>query len=166
MLINDKGLKPNEEDGHNRTSLQLAFEKGSRDIISLLMECPDVTLAVEKLYRERAVNDNAANAILVVAALIASVTFAGWLQPPLGLVQYSNLKNTHSWNTTSGNPSYAAVEVSSVRYFWIFNNLSFYLAMATVISGAAEVLPMRDAFIGQVIYSLFPVFLQSPLFSK
>ncbi|CAM6092751.1 unnamed protein product [Calypogeia fissa] len=150
VLMNDKTIKPNEEDRHNRTSLQIASEKGSREIISLLMECPDVTLAVERLYRERGVNDNAANAILVVAALIASVTYGGWLQPPLGLIAWNDVNAKVSSNSTQ-HPNYAAVIIPSVRYFWIFNTISFYFAMATVISGAAEVLPMRDAFIGQEV---------------
>jgi len=41
---------------------------------------------VDRLYRDRQVFVDAANALLVGAALIASVTFAGWLQPPLGYI--------------------------------------------------------------------------------
>ncbi|OAE23132.1 hypothetical protein AXG93_3986s1170 [Marchantia polymorpha subsp. ruderalis] len=45
---------------------------------------PRVEKRIDRMYRDRQVYVDAANAILVGAALIASVTYGGWLQPPLG----------------------------------------------------------------------------------
>ncbi|OAE20501.1 hypothetical protein AXG93_948s1080 [Marchantia polymorpha subsp. ruderalis] len=81
---------------------------------------------VERLYRDRQVFVDAANAILLGAALIASVTFGGWLQPPHG----------HD---------------PEVRIFWAFNSLAFFFSMATVMAGAGTVLPMSDVYIGHSV---------------
>ncbi|CAM6101778.1 unnamed protein product [Calypogeia fissa] len=96
----------------------LLFSKKKREIveeyrviIDLLSEQPDVKFYVESLYRDRQLFVDAANAILVGAALIASITFAGWLQPPLGFQQYYE------------------------------TSLSFFFAMATALVGACVVLP-------------------------
>jgi len=66
------------------TALQIATEMKHDEIVKTLSERSEVAKQVERLYRDRQVHVHAANAILVGAALIASVTFAGWLQPPLG----------------------------------------------------------------------------------
>lgn len=48
--------------------------------------------------------------------------------------------------------SYAAVEQHlSMRVFWVFNSLSFFCAIATVIAGAGAVLPTLDVFISQEV---------------
>lgn len=105
-----------------------------REIRRMLMENPRF---VDKAYRDRQVFVNAANAVLVGAALIASVTFGGFLQPPLGLVPF----NAKQYSTGT-QESFAAVEQHvSVRVFWAFNSLSFYSAIATVVAGGGAVLP-------------------------
>jgi ankyrin repeat protein len=75
-------LRANTENKRGITALQIATEKGHAEIVKTLLERPEVAKQVEGLYRDRQVHVDAANAILVGAALIASVTFAGWLQPP------------------------------------------------------------------------------------
>jgi hypothetical protein len=55
---------------------------------------------------------HAANAILVGGALVATVTYAGWLFLP-----FSNIRSGH----------YFATEV-----FWVFNSMSFFSAIVTV----------------------------------
>jgi hypothetical protein len=77
-------LRANTESWEGKTALQLAMENGHAEIVKTLLERPEVAKQVEGLYRDRQVHVDAANAILVGAALIASVTFAAWLQPPLG----------------------------------------------------------------------------------
>jgi len=54
----------------------------------------------------------AANAILVGAALVATVTYTAWL-----LLPFSNIRSGHH---------------SATKVFWVFNSLSFYSAIATV----------------------------------
>jgi uncharacterized membrane protein YgdD (TMEM256/DUF423 family) len=98
---------------------------------------------------------DAANALLVGAALIASVTFAGWLQPPLGYTTYYDFSQPFP-APPSTYESYAVVKHhSSVKAFWVFNSLSFFLAIATGLAGADAAMPnLKDAFIGRVVKSV------------
>ncbi|CAM6096415.1 unnamed protein product [Calypogeia fissa] len=115
-----------------------------KTVIGLLSEQPDVKAYTEGLYRDRQLFVDAANAILVGAALIASITFAGWLQPPLGYQPYYDTK----YLLTGAAPpdtyaSYATVgQHAIVQVFWVFNSLSFFFAIATVLLGACVVLPV------------------------
>ncbi|BBN01520.1 hypothetical protein MPTK1_2g08060 [Marchantia polymorpha subsp. ruderalis] len=136
-------VRMTEEDLDGSTALQITAEDmvNQEDIHKMLLELHEVKVHVDRLYRDRQVFVDAANAMLVGAALISSVTFGGWLQPPLGYVRYSQFS-----------ADYAAVEQHlSVRLFWIFNSFAFYLAMATVISGAGCVLPMNTFHIKRAV---------------
>ncbi|BBN07074.1 hypothetical protein Mp_4g00750 [Marchantia polymorpha subsp. ruderalis] len=122
-------IRTTEEDIQGRTVMQVAIEnptKVGRDLERLLLTMPELKDEVERLYRDRQVFVDAANAILLGAALIASVTFGGWLQPPHG----------HD---------------PEVRIFWAFNSLAFFFSMATVMAGAGTVLPMSDVYIGHSV---------------
>ncbi|BFI16990.1 hypothetical protein MPTK1_6g02170 [Marchantia polymorpha subsp. ruderalis] len=93
---------------------------------------------IEKQYRDRQIHVDAGNTALVGAALIASVTFAGWLQPPLGYTEYQQ----YTFPDSNNPESFAAVQqYSSVEVFWVLNSLSFFFAVATVVCGARAVLP-------------------------
>jgi ankyrin repeat protein len=88
-------LRANEENPDGKTPLQIVVEHNNfredpnmKAIEKVLLERPEVKIFVDRLYRDRQVFVDAANALLVGAALIASVTFAGWLQPPLGYTPY------------------------------------------------------------------------------
>jgi len=99
--------------------------------VRALMENPQVKHYVDGLYRDRQVNVDAANAILVGAALIASITYSAWLLLP---------SSTDTMNATA------------VRVFWAFNSLSFFFAVATVLNGAYAAMPMfHHEFIGGVV---------------
>jgi hypothetical protein len=131
-------MRMSEECGRGQTPLQIAHEKGFKDIHKALMEQEPVRRYVEQLYRDRQVNVDAANTILVGATLIASVTFASWLQPPMGYTNgYANLQ-----------------ESIGLRAFWVFNSLSFYFAIATVVFGARSVLPRNPYFIKRSVQKL------------
>ncbi|KAG0606913.1 hypothetical protein M758_9G178500 [Ceratodon purpureus] len=138
-LLRCEGIRLAEESRMGNTPLEIAHEKGFKDIQKVLMEKEVVRRYVEDLYRDRQVYVDAANAILVGAALIASVTFASWLQPPLGY----------------GSLGYADVQHNKgMRAFWIFNCLSFYFAIATVVCGARSVLPRNLYFIKRSVEKL------------
>jgi len=62
---------------------------------------------------------DAANAILIGASLIASVTYASWL-----ILPYDNI-----------------VHRKAVEVFWAFNSLSFFFAVATVLASASAAMP-------------------------
>ena len=75
---------------------------------------------------------DAANAVSVTAALVATASFAGPLQPPLGLVS-----GTDDWLNNYAQFSYPTVEA-----FFFFDNLTFYLSMSSIILALIPFLPI------------------------
>jgi ankyrin repeat protein len=71
-------IRANIENLWGITALQIATKMKHDEIVKTLFERPEVTKQVERLSRDRQVHVHAANAILVGAALIASMIFAGW----------------------------------------------------------------------------------------
>ncbi|KAH9573151.1 hypothetical protein CY35_02G190300 [Sphagnum magellanicum] len=155
-------LRATEENWAGHTPLQIVVEENNRSehsklkaIEQVLLERPEVKDFVDRLYRDRQVFVDAANALLVGAALIASVTFAGWLQPPLGYTPYYDFSQP-SPAPPGAYESYAAIKQNpKVKAFWVFNSLSFFFAIATVLAGADAAMPsLDDAFIGRVVKSV------------
>jgi ankyrin repeat protein len=147
-------IRATEEYTDGRTPIQIATEANMKEIEKVLLERPEVKDFIDRLYRDRQVFVDAANALLVGAALIASVTFAGWLQPPLGYIPDYNFSQPFPAPPQIPE-SYAAVRKhTNVKAFWVFNSLSFFLAIATVLAGAEAALPnLRDEFIGRQVKS-------------
>lgn len=130
-----------------KTLIEVAFDNNFKEIKQALLESEAVARYVNGLYRDRQVYVDAANAILVGAALIAGVTFASWLQPPLGYTTpYSKDPSGFDYVDLQHSPA--------LRAFWVFNTLSFYFAIATVVCGARSVLPRRRVFIKHVVAKL------------
>jgi hypothetical protein len=151
-------LRADAENRRGITALQIATEMKRHQIVKTLLERPEVVKQIENLYRDRQVHVDAANAILVGAALIASVTFAGWLQPPLG---YSAFFGSASIEVGAPSPSGIYPSFVSVaghpimQIFWFFNSMSFFFAIATLMVGASAAHPPKhDIFIGEVVQSL------------
>jgi ankyrin repeat protein len=71
-------LRANEENSDEQTPLQTVAEANNnpsmKAVEKVLLERPEVKDFVDRLYRDRQVFMDAANALLVGAALIASVT--------------------------------------------------------------------------------------------
>lgn len=142
-------VRAHEEDDLGYTPLEYAIKKKHKDIEKSLLTVPEVKENVDYLYRDRQVYVDAANAILVGVALIASVTFAGWLQPPLGFTPnyqfiqpYPAPPNTYE--------QFVAIEGHrSILSFMVFNSLSFFCAISTIISGADAAFPVQDSYIGK-----------------
>ncbi|KAH9560918.1 hypothetical protein CY35_06G133500 [Sphagnum magellanicum] len=157
LCFHDPGhrIRATEEYTDGRTPVQIATEANMKEIEKVLLERPEVKDFIDRLYRDRQVFVDAANALLVGAALIASVTFAGWLQPPLGYIP--DYEFSQPFPAPPQTPqSYAAVKNhATVKAFWVFNSLSFFLAIATVLAGADAALPnLRDEFIGRRVKSV------------
>ncbi|CAM6047119.1 unnamed protein product, partial [Sphagnum compactum] len=78
LCFDDPGnrIRATEEYTDSRTPIQIATEANMKEIEKVLLERPEVKDFVDRLYRDRQVFVDAANALLVGAALIASVTFA------------------------------------------------------------------------------------------
>ncbi|KAG0553851.1 hypothetical protein M758_12G046800 [Ceratodon purpureus] len=107
-----------------------------RKIQSILLQRPEVEGAVKELYTQRELTVGSANAIVVGAALIASVTYGGWLQPPLGYNTDYHFPEPLPAPPGSAYESFMAVEGhTSLRVFAIFNSLSFFFAIAAVVAG-------------------------------
>ncbi|KAH8960380.1 hypothetical protein BDL97_06G129100 [Sphagnum fallax] len=157
-------LRATEEASDGRTPIQIATEANMKEIEKVLLERPEVKDFVDRLYRDRQVFVDAANALLVGAALIASVTFAGWLQPPLGYIP--DYEFSQPFPAPPQTPeSYAAVKNhATVKAFWVFNSLSFCFTIATVLAGADAALPnFRDEFIGKRVKSVEGALIQSTI---
>ena len=135
-----------EEDDLGYTPLEYAIQNKYRDIKKILLTVPEVKENVDHMYRDRQDYVDAANTILVGAALIASVTFAGWLQPPLGFTPnyqfiepYPAPPNTYE--------QFVAIEGHrSILLFMVFNSLSFFCAISTIISGADAAFPIPNRY--------------------
>jgi hypothetical protein len=173
-------LRANLEDGRGKTCLQYAKEhhqtcntklkkyfdikdildkrcnKKLDEVANILMERSDVKDFLERQYRDRQVFIDAANALLVGGALIAGITFASWLQPPLGYTTYYQFPQSSPGTPPATFESFAALELHYIlRLFWVFNTLSFFFAIATVISGAKAAFPDLDAiFIVEALHSV------------
>ena len=157
-LLKFPDIKLTIEDLGGQTALDVASKQKKWEVFNILRLkiTPEVTDYNEPYYRDRQASVDAANAILVGAALIASVTFAAWLQPPLG---YSTFYNEQYSNgllaPPTSNPQYASFDHHpALNWFWAFNSLSFFVAIATVMSGAQSVLPSHRMTVKQEVAKL------------
>jgi ankyrin repeat protein len=169
-LAKAERLRANLQDQNGKTCLQYAKERQQNpnskllerskfkfllerqrkekfeEITNGLVERSDVKDFLERQYRDRQVFIDAANALLVGGALIAGITFASWLQPPLGYTTDYQFPQSSLATPPGVFESFAAVELHySLRLFWVFNTLSFFFAIGTVISGAKAAFPDLDA---------------------
>ncbi|CAK9872134.1 unnamed protein product [Sphagnum jensenii] len=125
---------------------QIAEEMKRDEIVKILNAIPEVEKDVKTMARDRQVYVDAANTILVVAALISGVTFAGWLQPPLGYSPFFGSDNLDAAAPTPAGmyPSFISVEGHpNMKVFWVFNSLAFFFAIATLVVGAAAARPPK-----------------------
>jgi hypothetical protein len=76
-ILKDRKFEVNAENLRGETALEIAVKEEYRDIERLLMDNSQVSAFVDRLYRDRQAYVDAANAILVGAALIASITYSG-----------------------------------------------------------------------------------------
>lgn len=138
----------------HKIPLECAFEKGKADVHRRLSVELNVKDYIENLYRDRQVYVDAANAILVGAALIATGAFAWWLQPPLKYTTYYGQQFSDPLPSPPNTyPQYASIPHHNLlQAFWVCNSLSFFCSIAMVISGARSVLPSRrDFFLKQEV---------------
>jgi ankyrin repeat protein len=134
-------------------ALQIATEMRRDEIVKILTDIPEVEKDVERLEKERQTHVNAANTILIVAALIGSVTFASGLQPPLGYSPFFGSANlpVGAPSPLGMYPSFASVEGHpSMPFFCFFNSLSFVFAIAALVIGAAAARPPRTQVYNEV----------------
>jgi ankyrin repeat protein len=84
LCFDDPGnrIRATEEYSDRLTPIQIAREANMKEIEKVLLQRPEVKDFMDRSYRDRQVFVDAANALLVGAALIASVIFAGWFTTP------------------------------------------------------------------------------------
>ncbi|CAK9872127.1 unnamed protein product [Sphagnum jensenii] len=119
---------------------QIAEEMRMDEIVKILNAIPEIEKDLRKMARDRQVYLDAANTILVVAALISSVTFAGWLQPPLGYSPFFGSASLDAGVPTPAGmyPSFVSVEGHPImKLFWVFNSLAFFAITTLVVAAAA-----------------------------
>jgi hypothetical protein len=144
----------NAENSSGKTALELAVDRSLdrpasdadarafRNIERVLLGHDKVSAFVDRLYRERQVNVDAANAILLGAALIATITFPGWFTLPL------------PQDTSTNAPSLQVppTNARAIEVFWVLNSLSFFFSVATVLAAAYVTAPIfHHPFIGVVV---------------
>jgi len=126
-----------------RSKFKFLLEKQRKEIFeeitNRLTGRSDVKNFLERQYRD------AANALLVGGALKAGITFASWLQPPLGYTTDYQFPQSSLATRPGVFESFAAVELHySLCLFWVFNTLSFFFAIGTVMSAAKAAFPDLD----------------------
>jgi hypothetical protein len=86
------------------------------------------------------------------------VTFAGWLQPPLGYSPFFGSANLDAGAPPPSGmyPSFVSVEGHPImKIFWVFNSMSFFFAIATLMVGATAARPPKNnTYIGVTVRSL------------
>ncbi len=141
-----------------KAALQVARKMRRVEIVKILIDIPELEKDVKRLDKEREMHVNAANAILVGAALIGSVTFAGFLTPPSGYSPFFGSENLKVGAPSPAGmyPSFASVEDHpSMPLFYLCNSFSFYCAIAALMFGSAAARPARTPIhIGVMMPSL------------
>ncbi|KAH7442669.1 hypothetical protein KP509_03G098400 [Ceratopteris richardii] len=120
------------EDRDGKTVLQHAFGLKNRMIMEILGRKSYVKEYEEKLNKDRDVYVQALNAILVGAALIASVAFAGWLQLP--------------YESEFSSPA--------MRVYWATISISFFTAIATMCVTKIGIIPTPGQYVGVMVNQL------------
>jgi hypothetical protein len=103
-------LQADEKDIHGKIPFSIATDKHDYWIVCLLQSYFRRTSNKSKAYA------NAANAILVGAALLATVTFTAWLTLPA---------------------------IGDSQLFWVFNSVCFYFAISTFLPAATASMPSK-----------------------
>jgi hypothetical protein len=132
--------------------------RGRDEILKILMDIPVIQKDVKRFEKEIAMYTNAANTVLIVAALIGSVTFSALLTPPSG---YSPFFGTADLDVGAPTPAGMYPTFASVQghrrmlAFYIYDSLSFFFAIATLVIGSAVARPpVKPSYIGVTIHLL------------
>jgi ankyrin repeat protein len=114
-------IKTNVKDINGKTALDIAMDNRDYPMVLQLHSYYELTSNKSKAY------SNTANAILVGAALLATVTFTAWLTLP-----------------TAGDS----------QLFWVFNSLCFYFAVSTFLAAATAAMPIKGPPLAEAEHSV------------
>lgn len=132
------------------TALDIAKQRKHEALVQIL-ECLDVNW----LILERQKSANSVNAILVGAALVVTVTFGCWLQPPLGI------PNSDNWNSMSLQDRIREVQVG---WFFICIAVAFSCSVVSLVIGTAAVIPSRGVALKREVKQLRRSVLRASIF--
>ncbi len=111
LLREGDKINPEANDKHGKTPLDIAVEKGNYVMVQKLQNY----LEVSGLYGNQDAYAAAANALLVVATLLATVTYT------------------------------SQITLAESTLYWVFSNLSFYFAISTLLVAAGAAMPSRGS---------------------
>jgi hypothetical protein len=118
LLEDGDKIDPELLDAKARTALEIAVHQGDYPMVQKIQRY----LERAGLFGDHQAYADSANAILVGAALLATVTFTAWMQIP----------------------------TNDSTLFWVFISFSFYFAIATFIAAAGAAIPSRGSTLGLV----------------
>jgi len=118
LLEDGDKIDPELLDAKGRTALEIAVHQGDYPMVQKIQRY----LERAGLFGDHQAYADSANAILVGAALLATVTFTAWVQIP----------------------------TNDSTLFWVFISFSFYFAIATFIAAAGAAIPSRGSTLGLV----------------
>jgi ankyrin repeat protein len=127
LLLRAHSIDADQKDTRGFTPFDIAVRDADYKLVLMLQS----HFERSGLYGDNKAYASAASAILVGASLLASVTFAAWLQPPSSYFQTvcgSCNEMKHQWD---------------IQMFWVFDSLSFYLAVATFFAAAGAAIPSK-----------------------
>jgi ankyrin repeat protein len=118
LLEDGDKIDPELLDNDRRTALEIAVHQGNYPMVQKIQRY----LERAGLFGDHQAYADSANAILVGAALLATLTFTAWVQIP----------------------------TNDSTLFWVFISFSFYFAIATFIAAAGAAIPSRGSTLGLV----------------
>ncbi|CAK9873822.1 unnamed protein product [Sphagnum jensenii] len=118
LLEDGDKIYPELLDAKGRTALEIAVQQGDYAMVQKIQRY----LERSGLFGDHQAYADSANAILVGAALLATVTFTAWVQ----------------------------FQTNDSTLFWVFISFSFYFAIATFIAAAGAAIPSRGSTLGLV----------------
>ncbi len=118
LLEDGDKIDPELLDAKGRTALEIAVHQGDYPMVQKIQRY----LERAGRFGDHQAYADSANAILVGAALLATVTFTAWVQFP----------------------------TNDSTLFWVFISFSFYFAIATFIAAAGAAIPSRGTTLGLV----------------
>ncbi|KAG0618802.1 hypothetical protein M758_4G092100 [Ceratodon purpureus] len=127
-------LRAAEVDKKGAMALDYAFEQGKRgrEIQKVLLRRGDVKEYMERIYR---LDMNSINSLFVGSTLFASVTYIGWMQPPLGFSEDYRFPLQSPPAPQGTYAMFAKASNANVRLFFIFNTTAFIFSLTTIFRG-------------------------------
>ncbi|CAK9209230.1 unnamed protein product [Sphagnum troendelagicum] len=121
LILEEGGDKVNLDikDLEGKSAWEVAFQQPEYKLVYMLQNYLE---RVGLYSNQEAYAAGAANAILVVAALLATVTFNAW----------------------------SLITVAESTLFWVFSSLSFLFAISTLLAAGGAALPSRGSTIGDI----------------